>query len=149
MVSVWLPEGGGEEQRPFTIKLYSPPEERVRLTFQPLRSAEGRGRDPRWEDWHCYLFPLAVGFRDYEVLLKEYFLVMYPTADTVDGTPEAAFDPCSPNWLGKGDWEKLTEILRRDLERVPRKRRRFYDAFLRWLEAALEHTDIIVAEGNL
>ena len=147
MVSVWL-ENSGEGQRPFSLRLYSPREERVRLLFQPLRPSGCPDWDPQWEDWHSYLFPLAVGYRDYEALLKEYFLVMYPTKDPVDGSPETAFDPCSPNWLGRENWEKLAAILHRDLERVPRKRRNFYDAFLRWLEAALQHTDIIVTEGN-
>ncbi len=148
MVSVWL-EKDGEEQKPFSVRLYSPPEERVRLVFQPLRPSDRPHRDPQWEDWHSYLVPLAAGYRDYEVLLKEYFLVMYPATDPMDGSPVPAFDPCSPNWVGKGDWEKVIALLRQDLERVPRKRRNFYDAFLRWLEAALTHTDIIVVEGNL
>ncbi|MCI8653355.1 MAG: BdrN protein [Angelakisella sp.] len=146
---IWLPEDCGAEQLPFALKLYSPPEERVRLVFQPLRPSHSPEQDPRWEDWHSYLLPLKVGFRDYQVMLQEYFLVMYPTKDAISGTPETVFDPCSPNWLGRADWEKLMELLKRDLGRVTRKRRRFYDTFLRWLEGALQHTDIIVVEGNL
>ncbi len=151
MITVWLPEHRWEEQRPFVLRLYSPVEERVRLTFQPLKPSpdQSPGRDPRWEDWHCHLIPLAVGFRDYELLLKEHFAGLYPTRDPIDGTPEATFDPCSPNWLGAEDWQKLIAAVKSELGTVSKKRRRFYDTFLRWLEAALEHTDIIVVEGNL
>lgn len=148
MVMVWLPAFRWNGQRPFCLRLYSPPEEQVRLTFQPLKPSRDPNHDPAWEEWHCYLVPLSIGIRDYELLLKDPFAGMYPTRDPIDGTSEPAFDPRSSNWLGAEDWRKAIGAIRAGMEKAPRKRRKFYDTFLRWLEAALEHTDIIVVEGN-
>ena len=145
---VWLPLEHWQEQRTFWIGLKSREPKRCRLRFQPLCISGEPDWNPRWEEWHCYLFPLAMGIEDYQLLLADYFARIYPTQDAFSGTPEEGLDPCGPNWLGSGDWEKLILLLREELGRCTKKRARFYEAFLRWLEAALTHTDIIVVEGN-
>lgn len=132
----------------FWLGLSRPAPQPVRLILQPLLPTRETEGDPRWEEWHCYLFPLAVGMGDYQRLLAGCFACAYPTRDAIDGAPAAALDPCSPNWLAAGDWERITAAVRREMAGASRKKARFYDRFLRWTEAALTHTDIIIADGN-
>lgn len=147
-MEIWLPLERWEEQRAFWIGLKSREPKPVRLCFQPLRISGEPDWNPRWEEWHCYPFPLAVGLEDYRRLLAGYFDRVFPTKDAFDGRPMTALDPCSFNWLGAGDWRKIIEAVRGEMGEMPGRKRRFYDAFLRWLEAALTHTEIIVVEGN-
>lgn len=147
-MTIWLPLEKWDQQRPFRLWLYSGQWFQTGITLQPVRISRDPDWNPRWEEWHCYLFPLSVGTRDYQQMLAGYFSQIYPTRDAFDGTPEQRFDPCGPNWLGAEDWEKMAQAIRGDMDGMSAKRRRFYDAFLRWLEAALRHTSIIVAEGD-
>ena len=99
---VWLPLERWKEQRTFWIGLKSREPKRCRLRFQPLCISGEPDWNPRWEEWHCYLFPLAMGIEDYQLLLADYFARIYPTQDAFSGTPEEGLDPCGPNWLGAG-----------------------------------------------
>jgi len=148
-MTVWLPIERWEEQTFFRLRYrtaMSGP--RPLLTFQPVRLSGDPEWNPRWEEWHCYLFPLTIDIADHQRLLAGYFDRIFPTKDAFDGRPLPALDLCSCSWLGTEDWEALISAVRTGMGETSRRKKKFYDAFLRWLEAALTHTSIIVVEGN-
>ena len=86
--------------------------------------------------------------QDYELLLP-YFSKIYPIQDAFDGTAEPAFDVCSYNWIGKSDWLRIVGEIERDLEPVfTTAERRLNGLFPAWVNEALKHSSVIVAEGN-
>ncbi len=147
-VEIWLPLERWKDQRCFRLRYKVEPEPRPFLTLQPVKVSPDPEWDPRWEEWHCYLIPLTIDIQDYQQLLAGYFDRVFPTKDPIDGWPMDSLDLCSPNWLGEEDWRTILTAIRGEMGEASRRKRKFYDTFLRWLEAALTHTSIIVAEGN-
>lgn len=101
-----------------------------------------------WEEWHCYASPLKIYKQDYEVLLG-YFNKIYPIQDAFDGALEPVFDVCFDNWIGKSDWHRIMDEIERDLNRVDSGQKRLLTDFLAWVKKALQHTSVMIAEGNL
>lgn len=148
---IWLPLNARDRQRYVELRLYSPENEKIHITFNPLKMSAEPDWDPQWEEWNCYAEPLRIFLEDYNILLKDHFAVMYPTVDAFDKTPESAFDVTSFNWLGRADWQKVISAIEGNIAAgaLTDERAAFYSTFLDWLKQALEHTEIIVAEGNL
>lgn len=145
----WLSMHQVHAQKQMHLRLYAKPSEVICLTFQPLKMEGIPDWNPQWEEWHCYPAPLVVYLSDYETLLKKYFDKMYPTKDAFDGTAQTHFDLCFDNWLGTNDWNLVILAIENDLAQYESDEKHFYQSFLHWLKEALQHTKIIVVEGNL
>lgn len=145
---VWLEPEEYKKQRYKELRLYAPENEKILLDFNPLRISDEPSWNPMWEEWHCYLSPLRIYKQDYELLIK-YFNKIYPTKDAFDGTPEAVFDVCFYNWIGKDDWQKIIIEIEKDIDKFSDSERAFFLNFLEWVKEALKYTTIIVVEGNL
>lgn len=150
MVTIWLPAGNGKgrDQTFIRLRYKIQPEPRPFLTLQPVRISDDPDWNPLWEDWHCYLVPLTIDIADYQRLLAGYFEQIFPTRDAFDGRPLNSLDFCSDSWLGAKDWRTILAAIQKDMGEMSRRKRNFYDTFLRWVEAALTHTDIIIVDGN-
>ena len=81
--------------------------------------------------------------------MLRYFNQIYPIKDAFDGTSEPVFDVCFYNWIGKSDWFKIMNEIERDLNHVNNDKKGFLTDFLAWVKKSLEHTSVIVVEGNL
>lgn len=145
----WLPDSCVDAQQVIELRRYAEPSEKICLTFNPLKMSGKPDWNPAWEEWHCCREPLRIYLTDYEKLLQKYFDMVYPTKDAFDGTEEKTFDLCFDNWLGKEDWQVIVSAIEEVLDKQPADTAEFYSAFLKWIKNALEHTEIIVVEGNL
>lgn len=56
-------------------RLYSDKKEKIYLMFLPLFIT---GKDPMWEDWNCYKYPMMIYMTDYERLIVPYFDKIFP-----------------------------------------------------------------------
>lgn len=144
---VWLTDISNREY--IRLRAFADKSEMTVITFEPLKMNDTSDWDPQWEEWNCYYEPLMIPLSDFKRLLSGYFNKIYPTRDAIDGTPEKYFDVCSPNWIGEKDWRIIISAIQADLESFSGTERKFYESFLDWLDEALKHTSIIVAEGNL
>lgn len=142
---VWLKPSEYEKQEFRVLRLYAPENEKIFLGFEPLKISD---REPMWEEWHCYAVPLRIFKQDYELLIR-YFNRVFPVNDPIDGNVLPFFDVCSDNWIGGEDWLKIICEIEEDLGNVPDNEKTFFWGFINWLREALEHTSVIVAEGNL
>ena len=145
---VWLNPNDYQKQEYVELRLIAPKNEKICLVFNPLRMSCEPDWNPMWEEWHCYISPLRIYNQDYELLLG-YFNKIYPIKDAFNGTLEPVFDVCFDNWIGKSDWFRIIDEIEQDLNRVDNDKRVFLTDFLIWIKKALEHTSIIVVEGNL
>lgn len=145
---IWLQPSDYKKQQYINLRLYAPNKEKILLDFNPLKISADAGWKPEWEDWHCYAAPLRIYMQDYELLL-EYFNRVYPIKDAYGGTVEPAFDVCFYNWIEKDDWLKIISEIEQDLGNISDNEKPFFIAFLEWLREALNHTSVIVVEGNL
>lgn len=144
---VWLSDSSN---RTYTrLAAYAEKSEKIVIWLEPLKMSSEPDRDPQWEEWHCYHAPLVVPFSDFKRLLYPYFNKVYPTHDAVDGSLNECFDFCFDNWIGEKDWNIIISAVRADLVNFSGSEREFYGNFLAWLDEALKHTSVIVAEGNL
>ena len=144
---VWLTDISNREY--VRLRVFADKSEKTVITFEPLKINDAPDWDPQWEEWNCYYAPLMIPLSDFKRLLSGYFDKIYPTRDAIDGTPEKYFDVCSPDWIGEKDWRIIIGAVQADLNSFSGIERKFYGDFLDWLDEALEHTSIIVAEGNL
>lgn len=144
---IWLKLNDCRNQIYKELRLYTPKNEKILLNFNPLKISEEPNWNPSWEEWHCYAVPLRIYRQDYD-LLVDYFNRVYPLKNAFDGTLESAFDVCFDNWICKDDWLKIISEIEQDLENMPDEKKLFFMAFLEWLKNALNHTSIIVVEGN-
>lgn len=127
-------------------RLYSNKKEKICLMFHPLFIT---GKDPMWEDWNCYKYPMMIYMTDYQKLLIPYFEKIFPLKDPIDDTVQEYFDVCFDNWIGKSDWIKFINLIKADLDKKSESEKKFYFEVISWLETALTETDVIVVEGNL
>ncbi|MCD7995267.1 MAG: BdrN protein [Clostridia bacterium] len=144
---IWLKLNDCRNQIYKELRLYTPKNEKILLNFNPLKISEEPNWNPSWEEWHCYAVPLRIYRQDYD-LLVDYFNRVYPLKNAFDGTLESAFGVCFDNWICKDDWLKIISEIEQDLENMPDEKKLFFMAFLEWLKNALNHTSIIVVEGN-
>ena len=145
---IWLNPDDYKCQEYVELRLNAPQTEKICLEFNPLRMSCNPDWNPAWEEWHCYASPLRIYKQDYEPLLR-YFNQIYPIKDAFDGTLEPVFDVCFYNWIGKSDWFRIMDEIERDLNHVNNDKKGFLTDFLAWVKKSLEHTSIIVVEGNL
>ena len=144
---IWLEPSDYQKQKYIELRLYSPKSEKILLDFNPLKISDNPDWNPEWEEWHCYATPLRIYKQDYNLLL-DYFNKIYPIKDAFDGTCEPTFDVCFSNWIGKDDWFKIIFEIEKDIENVSDEQKLFFTSFIDWIKEALNHTSIIVVEGN-
>lgn len=135
----------GEKEEPVILRLYSKANERIRLMFCPLKMMD---RDPEWEDWNSYKFPLEIYITDYDKLLIPYFNRLFPVSDPISAENQEYFDVCFDNWIGRSDWIRFMDMIKNDLEQKSEDEKTFYMKLSDWIDTALEETDVIVVVGN-
>ncbi len=129
------------------LRVYAGRSEKICYDFQPIKRNPATDWNPAWEDWHSYPEPLRIYLTDFEKLLRNYILPLFPTADAFDGSLQTAFDPCFDNWLSVSDYQKLIAAIETDT--IPPEHTLFYEQFIAWLKHALQQADIIIIESNL
>ena len=142
----WLGNNECCKQIYHTLRLYAPDNEKILLDFNPVRMSSLYS--PSWEDWHCYPAPLRIYRQDYEHLIV-YFNKIFPLKDAFSGETKSYLDICFDNWIEKNDWYALIKEIQKDIPLFTDDEIRFYSKFTEWLNEALDHTDVIVVEGNL
>lgn len=145
---IWLKPSEYEKQEYMELRLYAPKKEKILLNFNPLKPSNEPDWNPAWEEWHCYRTPLRIYKQDYE-LLVDYFNRIYPIKDAFNGVPDSFFDVTNDNWIGKDDWLRIISEIEQDLDSIHDDKKSFFKDFLEWVKEALNHTSIIVVEGNL
>lgn len=141
---VWLNPTDYKKQDYMTLRLNAPLGERIRLDFNPLKISDVADISPSWIDWHCYRNPLRIYSPDFDILVS-YFNKAYPIIDASDNTERDSFD----NWIKKDDWIKIIHNIEVDLINSSKDEQEFLNTFIDWIKDALQHTSIIVVEGNL
>jgi len=114
---VWLNPKDYKKQEYVVLRLNAPKNEKIYLDFNPVKISHEPDWNPMWEEWHCYRNPLRIYKQDYAPLLG-YFNRIYPIKDAFNGTLESVFDVCFGNWIGKNDWLRFMDEIKRDLNRV-------------------------------
>ncbi len=127
-------------------RLYADRKEKICITFLPLKRTECH---LKWEDWHCYRSVLRIDWEDYQKLFSIYFDRVFPLKNPVSGAIQEAFDPCFDNWIGKAELEQWIRDIKEDLPQKNQKEQELLEQVIGWVTCALEHTDVIVVEGNL
>ena len=145
---VWLNLVDYKNQEYMELRLNAPLYENIRLDFNPLKISDVFGHEPRWKDWHCYRKPLRVYSPDFDILVS-YFNKAYPIKDASDNTERDSFDICFDNWIKQDDWIKIIHNIEVDLINFTKVEQEFLKIFIDWIMEALQHTSIIVVEGNL
>ena len=100
------------------------------------------------KDWHYYRDPLRVYSPDIDILVS-YFNQVYPIIDASDNTERDRFDVCFDNWIKKDYWIKIIHNIEVDLINLSKEEQEFLKTFIAWIKEALQHTSVIVVEGNL
>lgn len=131
------------------FRCYSKTDEKICLQFFPYKNT---GKNIRWEEWHSKN-QLTVYFTDYRQLLIEYICEIYPIKEPRNNEIIQSFDECFDNWIGKDDWKKILERIKKKVNennnRPSKIEKEFYENFMEWIEKELEWADIIIVEGNL
>ena len=100
------------------------------------------------KDWHYYRDPLRIYSPDFDILVS-YFIKAYPIIDASDNTERDRFDVCFDNWIKQDDWIKIIHNIEVDLINFSKEEQEFLNTFIAWIKEALQHTSVIVVEGNL
>lgn len=100
------------------------------------------------KDWHYYRNPLRFYCPDFDILVS-YFNQVYPIIDASDNTERDRFDVCFDNWIKQDDWIKIIHNIEVDLINFSKEEQVFLNTFIAWIKEALQHTSVIVVEGNL
>lgn len=145
---VWLNPVDYKKQEYMELRLNAPLGEHIRLDFNPFKISDVSGPEPSWKDWHCYRKPLRVYSPDFDVLVS-YFNKVYPIIDISDNTERDGFDVCFDNWIKQGEWIKIINNIEADLINYSKVEQDFLKTFVDWIKEALQHTSVIVVEGNL
>ena len=141
---VWLNSVDYKNQEYMELRLNSPLYENIRLDFNPLKISDVSGHEPSWKDWHCYRKPLRVYSPDFDILVS-YFNKVYPIIDASDNLVRESFD----NWIKQDDWVKFINNIEADLINFSKLEQEFLNTGIAWIKEALQHTSVIVVEGNL
>jgi len=59
------------------------------------------------------------------------------------------FHVCFDNWIKKDYWIKIIHNIEVDLINFSKEEKEFLNTFIAWITDALQHTSVIVVEGNL
>lgn len=145
---VWLKSMDYKKQEYMELRLNAPLGEHIRLDFNPLKVTDTSNSSPSWKDWHCYRKPLRVYSPDFDILVS-YFNQVYPIIDASDNTERDRFDVCFDNWIKQDDWIKIIHNIEVDLINFSKEEKEFLNTFIAWITDALQHTSVIVVEGNL
>ena len=145
---VWLKPTAYKKQEYMKLRLNAPLDEYIRLDFNPLKVTDISNFSPSWKDWHCYITPLRVYSSDFNILVS-YFNEVYPIIDASDNTERDRFDICFDNWIKKDYWIKIIHNIEVDFINFSKEEKEFLNTFITWLKEALQHTSVIVVEGNL
>ncbi len=145
---VWLNPRDYKEQEYMELRLNALLDEHIRLDFNPLKITDISDSSSSWKDWHCYRQPLRVYSPDFDILVS-YFNKEYPIIDASDNTERDSFDVCFDNWIKQDDWIKIIHNIEVDLINFSKEEKEFLNTFLAWITDALQHTSVIVVEGNL
>ena len=121
-----------KKQEYMELRLNAPLGEHIRLDF----------------NWHCYRKPLRIYSPDFDILVS-YFIKAYPIIDASDNTERDSFDVCFDNWIKQDDWIKIIHNIEVDLINFSKEEQEFLNTFIAWIKEALQHTSVIVVEGNL
>ena len=132
----WLNSVDYKNQEYMELRLNSPLYENIRLDFNPLKISDVSGHEPSWKDWHCYRKPLRVN-------------KVYPIIDASDNLVRESFDVCFDNWIKQDDWVKFINNIEADLINFSKLEQEFLNTCIAWIKEALQHTSVIVVEGNL
>ena len=141
---VWLNPADYKKQEYMELRLNAPLGEHIRLDFNPLKITDMSDSSSSWKDWHCYKKPLRVYSPDFDVLVS-YFNKVYPIIDISDNTERDGFDV----WIKQDDWIKIIRNIEVDLINFSKEEKEFLNTFIAWITDALQHTSVIVVEGNL
>ena len=145
---VWLNPVDYKKQEYMELRLNAPLGEHIRLDFNPLKISDVSDHEPSWKDWHCYRKSLRVYSPDFDILVS-YFNKAYPIIDASDNTERDSFDVCFDNWIKQDDWIKIIRNIEVDLINSSKVEQEFLKIFIAWIKEALQHTSVIVVEGNL
>lgn len=145
---VWLNQVDYKKQEYIELRLNAPLGEHIRLDFNPLKITDISDSSSSWKDWHCYRQPLRVYSPDFDVLVS-YFNKAYLVIDASDNTERDSFDVCFDNWIKLNDWMKIIDDIESNFEDFTPHEQQFLRQFLEWINIALQHTTVIVVEGNL
>ena len=145
---VWLNSVDYKNQEYMELRLNAPLYENIRLDFNPLKISDVSSHEPSSKDWHCYRKPLRVYSPDFDILVS-YFNKAYPIIDASDNTERDSFDVCFDNWIKQDDWIKIIHNIEVDLINSSKVEQEFLKIFIAWIKEALQHTSVIVVEGNL
>ena len=145
---VWLKPTDYKKQEYMELRLNAPFGEHIRLDFNPLHINDISNSSLSWKDWHCYRNPLRVYSPDFDILVS-YFNQVYPIIDASDNTERDSFDVCFDNWIKQDDWIKIIHNIEVDLINSSKDEQEFLNTFIDWIKNALQHTPVIVVEGNL
>ena len=86
--------------------------------------------------------------QDFDILVS-YFNEVYPIIDASDNTERDRFDVCFDNWIKQDYWIKIINNIEADLINFSKEEKEFLNTFIAWITDALQHTSVIVVEGNL
>ena len=145
---VWLNPTDYKKQEYMELRLNAPLGEHIRLDFNPLKINDISNSSPSWKNWHCYRKPLRVYSPDFDILVS-YFNQVYPIIDTSDNTERDRFDVCFDNWIKQDYWIKIINNIEADLINFSKEEKEFLNTFIARITDALQHTSVIVVEGNL
>ncbi|WP_187658818.1 BdrN protein [Veillonella parvula] len=145
---VWLKPTDYKKQEYIELRLNALLGELIRLDFNPLKINDISNSSPSWKDWHCYRNPLRVYSPDFDILVS-YFNQVYPIIDASDNTESDRFDVCFDNWIKQDDWIKIIHNIEVDLINSSKEEQEFLNTFIDWIKEVLQHTSVIVVEGNL
>lgn len=141
-----------EKQRECVLRIYAPMEEKIRLTFNPVKMSDEPDWNPAYEDWNSYENPLVIYKQDFDIVVC-HIEKAFPTKDAFDGTEEPRFVVYEPFWLGRSDWKKIVDYVNSELEceesKHSKEENEFLIEFRDWIQEALKHSEIIVVEGNM
>lgn len=139
-------EFGKENGIVISPRLYADQKEKICITFFPVKPTKS---SLEWEDWNCYRSILRIHWDDYQKLVSVYFDRIFPLKDPVSGEIQETFDPCFDNWIGKAEFEQWIKYIEEDLPQKRQQEQKFLKQIIEWVTCALEHTDVIMIEGNL
>ena len=145
---VWLNPTDYKKQEYMVLRLNAPLGEHIRLDFNPLKVTDTSNSSPSWKNWHCYRKPLRVYSPDFDILVS-YFNKVYPIIDASDNLVRERFDVCFDNWIKQDDWVKFINNIEADLINFSKLEQEFLNTCIAWIKEALQHTSVIVVEGNL
>ena len=136
------------EHKVTDIHLYSDNEEKIMLEFKPVLVHPGD--EVMLGDWDYY-DSFRVYQTDYDKLLTAAIASLFPVMDPDPhgwGLQEY-FDPCSDNWFGTEDWQRLIDKLTECFDNAAEPEKEFYYAVLLRMRRFAEMSTMFCIEGNL